>query len=322
MCLQPQLRAQLFNDNNLLGSSSSNQRGNFNEDDEDQRTIFGRDTSRTERSVPTEFRQWRINERFGTPLPEEYNDTLPHLFQNFNATEGLMGEYTILGNLGSPRMAINFLDREILEDFCFMQPFDYFHTTPGSLLFTNTKSPLTNLQYHKCGTSETGQDRFRAYFATNVNKRAGLGFKIDYLYGRGYYNNQPNSQFGGTVFGYFMSDHYDVHAMASWEHMKIGENGGIEDDRYITDPQSFPQRYGSKDIPTVLSSVWNRNDQQTYYLTHRYNLGMYRDVVLPDSLTSVGPWAFSTCESLTGIIWPSGMTSVPDCWAGARAQAR
>mgnify|MGYP002863971254 CR=1 FL=1 len=69
----------------------------------------------------------------------------------------------------------------------------------------------------------------------------------------------------------------------------MGENGGIEDDAYITDPQSFPQRYGSRDIPTVLSYVWNRNDNQTYYLTHRYNIGFDRDAELPDSLKPVMP---------------------------------
>ena len=249
-----------------------------------KRSTWGRDTSKVDHTVPTEFNQWRIEERLGTRLPEAYNDTLPHLFQNFNATEGLRGEYAFLGNLGAPRYAINFLDRPVTTDFMFMQPFDYFHTSPSNLLFTNTKSPLTNLQYHKCGTKENGQDRFRAYFATNINRQAGFGFKIDYLYARGYYNNQPNSQFGGTLFGYYFSDHYDLHAVASWEHMKIGENGGIEDDLYITDPQSFPQSYSSRNIPTILSSVFNRNDQQTYYLTHRYNIGRYDDLEVPDSL--------------------------------------
>lgn len=66
--------------------------------------------------------------------------------------------------------------------------------------------------------------------------------------------------------------------------MKMGENGGIDNDLYITNPQSFPRSYGSRDIPTVLSSVWNRNDHQTYYLTHRYNIGFYNDIEQPDSL--------------------------------------
>ncbi len=249
-----------------------------------KRSTWGRDTSKVERFVPTEYKQWRIDERLGTKYPEVYNDTLPHLFQNFNSTDGYRGEYNILGNLGSPRLARHFLDRAQASDFLFIQPYDYFHVEPGNLLFTNTKSPLTNLQYHKCGTKENGQDRLRAYFATNINKNAGIGFRADYLYARGYYNNQANSELNTTLFGYFKSDHYDIHAMAAWEHMKMAENGGIEDDNYITNPQSFPRSFKSTDIPTVLSNLWNRNDHQTVFLTHRYNMGVYRDVEVPDSL--------------------------------------
>lgn len=249
-----------------------------------QRSTWGRDTSKVDKVIPTDYFQWHIDEHLGTILPTAVNDTLPHLFQNTNATEGLRGEYTMLGNVGSPRMPINFLDRHHISDFMFMQPFDFFHVSPSNLLFSNCKSPLTQLQYHECGTRENGQDRVNAYFATNINKLSGIGFKLDYLYGRGYYNNQANSQFGGTLFGYYHGEKYEMHAMASWEHMKMYENGGIEDDRYITDPESFPRSVKSRDIPTVLSSVWNRNDQQTYFLTHRYNLGLYRDLEVPDSL--------------------------------------
>lgn len=280
VCLQSFVQAQ-YDDGNTFddfGNPTSTQDANK------QQKTWGRDTSKVDHYVPTEFYQWHIDEQFGHVQREEFNDTLPHLFQNFNATEGMRGEYSILGNLGSPRMNINFLDRPLMDDLMFIQPYDYFHTTPGNLLFTNTKSPLTNLQYHECGSKQTGQDRVRAYFASNINKQAGIGFKIDYIYGRGYYNNQSNSQFGTTLFGYYQSDHYDMHAMASWEHMKMGENGGITDDAYITDPQSFPRSVSSKDIPTNISDVWNRNDHNTYYLNHRYNVGFYREIEVPDSL--------------------------------------
>ena len=40
--------------------------------------------------------------------------------------------------------------------------------------------------------------------------------------------------------------------------MKNGENGGIEDDLYITNPESLPNKYGSTDIPTVLSKAWTK----------------------------------------------------------------
>ena len=124
LCLQLPLRAQ-----DILGSMGSGM-GGFGGESEgfgmgsgQQRSTWGRDTSKVEKWVPTEFHQGRIDERLGTVIPEEYNDTLPHLFQNFDATEGLRGEYSILGNLGSPRLALNFLDRPIIDAFMFIQPF-------------------------------------------------------------------------------------------------------------------------------------------------------------------------------------------------------
>ena len=71
----------------------------------------------------------------------------------------------------------------------------------------------------------------------------------------------------------------------------MGENGGIENDDYILNPQSFQQKYTSKDIPVMLGQTWNRNHEQNYYLTHRYNLGYYRDIDLPDSLRPTPPSA-------------------------------
>lgn len=257
-------------------------------DNKKQQKTWGRDTSKVDQTVPTEFHQWRIDDRLGTVHPEVFNDTLSHFFQNFNNNDGYLGDYNHLGNLGSPRLSRIFLDRELPSTHLFLDHYDYFHTTPSSLLFTNTKSPLTNLSYHSCGTRENGQDRFRAYFASNINKIAGFGFKIDYLYARGYYNSQSNSLFGGTIFGYYLGERYDLHAVGSWEHMKTAENGGIEDDTYITDPESFARSVRSRDIPTLFSSVWNRNDAQTYFLNHRYHLGIYQDA-MPDSLKEAMP---------------------------------
>ena len=41
----------------------------------------------------------------------------------------------------------------------------------------------------------------------------------------------------------------------------------------------------------MLGQTWNRNHEQNYYLTHRYNLGFYRDIELPDSLRPTPPSA-------------------------------
>ena len=92
--------------------------------------------------------------------------------------------------------------------------------------FTNTLSPITNLSYHSCGNKQDGEDRLRAYFASNINKISGIGFKLDYLYGRGYYTTKPLSF---TSYTLLSGRPLQLHAWISVNHMRMGENGGIRE---------------------------------------------------------------------------------------------
>ena len=71
----------------------------------------------------------------------------------------------------------------------FTQPYDFFITPVDKFLFTNTLSPLTNITYNECGDRTNGEDHLKAQFAVNAGKRLGVGFKFDYIYGRGSYQN-------------------------------------------------------------------------------------------------------------------------------------
>lgn len=258
------------------------------------RTTWGRDTTRfkNKKNIPIGQFQWVLEPRLGTVIDAENNDTVVHDFQKWNATDGYTGEYNYLANIGSPRLSRLYFNRDNTSDeFLFLQPLSFFRGSLQDFRFTNTKSPITNLAYHSCGNRQTGEDRIRGYFATNINKLAGIGFKIDYSYGVGYYYGQPNSMFGSTFYGYYRGERYNMHAYVGVNHMKMGENGGIEDDRYIEDPLSLGQNYDAGNIPTMLDQTWNRNHEQHYYLTHRYNLGFNRLIEVPDSLKPTPPSA-------------------------------
>ena len=265
------------------------------------RTTWGRDTTRfkNKKDIPIGQFQWVLEPRLGTVVDAENNDTVVHDFQKFNATDGYAGEYNYLANIGSPRLNRLYFNRDNTSDeFLFLQTLSFFRGSLQDFRFTNTKSPITNLAYHSCGNRQTGEDRVRAYFATNINKIAGLGLKIDYSYGVGYYYAQPNSMFGSTFYGYYRGDRYNLHAYIGINHMKMGENGGIEDDRYIENPLSLGQSYSPGNIPTMLDQTWNRNHEQHYYLTHRYNLGFTRLIEVPDSLKPVPPSASELISDL------------------------
>ena len=258
---------------------------------------WGRDTTKTVKNIPIGLTMWNIDERLGTIKPA-VADTLPHHFQNFNNTDGYNGQYNFLGNLGSPRLSRLFMDRPVMPDKFFMQPYDFFYTDVNEFLFANTKSPITNLSYHTTNSSQNGEDRVRAYFATNINKISGIGFKLDYSYGRGFYNNQATSLFNGALYGYYLGDRYNMHAWINANHFKQTENGGIDDDTYITNPESFNKSISSTDIPTILSENWNQNDDQVYFLTHRYNVGFYKYTEEGDSLLQTVPHDSTLLKSL------------------------
>ncbi len=261
--------------------------------------IWGRREAHKTTPIPIGVSQWRVDELTGDSLAAANMDTVVHNFQFWNMTEGERGEYTILGNLGSPRLSRLFLHRDTYTDnLLFLQQYDYFLNGQDGFRFSNTKSPLTNLAYHKMGNRTYGSERFRAYFASNINKHSGIGFKVDYIYGRGQYMNQQNSMVDATFFGYHLGERYQLHSYIDLNHNKMAENGGLENDTYITDPESLADSYNSRDMPTNIDETWNRNDAETYFLTHRYRLGYYRDVEVPDSLKPQMPKDFELLAEL------------------------
>jgi hypothetical protein len=273
-------------ENNQSGYNEYSNRGDY-ADPAGNRTTWGRDSTKHKKlkKIPIGMFQWVLEPRLGTIIDAVNNDTLVHNFQNFNNTDGYTGEYSYLGNTGTPRYNRIYLNRDDdSDDFLFLRPLSYFRGGLGEFRFTNTMSPFTNLAYHSLGTKANGEDRVRAYFATNINKDAGLGFKIDYLYGRGYYVNSASSSFGSTFYGYYRGERYNIHAYANINHLKMFENGGIEDDKYIREPEKIEQNFATTDIPVLLSETWNRNHERNFYVTHKYNFGFYRDIEVPDSL--------------------------------------
>ena len=274
-----------MNSDSQSSSTSSSRQGGSRRSSSGDRDSWSRDTTEKDDGfiVPIGVTQWTVDERLGSIIPAENNDTVVYNFQCFNETSGYNGEYNILGNLGSPRLSRIFLHRDASNPQLFLQPFDFLIGGLRDFRFSNTLSPMTNLAYHKVGNRTNGQERVHAYFATNINKEAGIGMKFDYLYGRGYYNNQANSQFGGNIFGYYLGDCYNIHTYINLNHLKMAENGGIENDLYITRPEEY-KNLRSKDIPTLLSETWNRNKNQDFFLTHRYNMGFEQEIEIPDSL--------------------------------------
>ena len=258
----------------------------FNQMDEDgnvtrRSTKHNADSLGTDKEIPKGIKVWTVDERFGDIRKAEL-DTVPHMFMNTIFGTGLRGEYNTLGNVGTPRINRVFIDCQDDGQFLFTQPYDYFVKPVSTFHFTNTLSPFTNLTYNTAGNRTNGEDHFTAKFGVNAGKRLGVGFNFDYIYGRGYYQNQSTSHFNYTMYGSYLGDRYQAHLLFSTNHQKVTENGGITDDNFVLHPESFDDDFATNEIPTVLENNWNRNDNQHVFLSHRYNVGFKRKVKMTE----------------------------------------
>lgn len=231
-------------------------------------------------SLEPRLRMWKISEELGNIIPVPV-DTTTLMFQNTSLNDGIRGEYNHLGNLGSPRLSRTFFDRTQATSSFFLDPYSLFFSRPWEMLFTNSNIPYTNLSYFTNFDKQDGEDRFKAYFSVNATKNLAIGFNFDYLYGRGFYLNQSTAFLKGGFFGSYTGDRYQAHFLYNVFSFKMRENGGITDDRYITNPEQIREGTASfrpSEIPVNLNATWNYNKHFYIHYTHRYNLGFYRDV--------------------------------------------
>lgn len=247
--------------------------------------------------------QWCIDEQFGDVIKMPI-DTILYNFQNAHLTEGINGHYNHIGNIGSPRINRIFFERKDMSQYPFNDVYDNIITPVGNFRFTNSKKPYTNLTYYKSGSTNQGEERFSSYFSTNVNKDFAFGFKFDYTYGRGYYAYDNTAHLNSAFFASYLGQRYQAHFLWDYYYMKTAENGGITDDRYITEPLTMSggtRTYSSDEIPVNFGSAynaWNRSKVDNIIFTHRYILGFKRvmrknkdgstTIISRDSLSTMG----------------------------------
>ena len=279
-CMYIQAQNNFGNNNRNVYNNGRDANGN-QIDPNMQPDSFRNDSTEVETAAPKLY-QWRVSEDLGNRIMTEV-DTVALNFQNMNMEEGMTGHYSILGNMGSPRLSRIWADRQYdTAPTIFLEPLTGFYKRSDQLIFTNSNIPYTNLSYWPNGNKITGEDRFKAYFSLNVNRRFAFGFNFDYQYGRGYYANQATSNFNASVFASYMGKHYQLHAAYNNFFFKENENGGITDDEYITRPEEKAEgskTYESNNIPIRLESSANHNHNMSIFLTHRYRLGFTREVI-------------------------------------------
>lgn len=193
------------------------------------------------------------------------------------------------GNLGAEGMNMIFDDRAPMSNFFFRDALLHWIPTAEKMRFYNTRIPVTFVSFNSSGGRDNAQERLKATFSGNINAKAGVGAKLDYLYSKGSYENQATKDLSWGLFGYYLGDRYECQAYFDHYNFVNKENGGITDMLYITDPAELQGGISSinpKSIPTNLNSAHTRLMGDELYVNNRYKVGYWHEEKEGDSIIS------------------------------------
>lgn len=215
-------------------------------------------------------------------------DTATYNYQRYSIPSMQSDAYVTTGNFASEGINMIYFDRPSRYTFFFRDALDRWLPSFSSQKFYNVYVPSTILQYGFAGSKETHQDNLKIDLMGNVNRRIGIGGKVNYIHSRGAYNNQAVKNFNWGLSFYYLGDRYEAQAFYNNYYTLLQENGGITDDLYITDPaevQAGVTSINTKSIPTRLNAAQSRMTGDEFFMTHAYKMGYWKSIAVNDTLT-------------------------------------
>jgi len=254
---------------------NSSNSGNSTRNNED--TSQEKSSLKEEKTYRSRTKVWHLDDLLGIPVYSSV-DTIPLNFQNHTFPEkNNTVSAECLGNMGSPFLSKIYMDRTEESRFLFLRPYENWITSPNEQFYFNTTTPYTNLQYLTTIGKETSQeDNFKFLFTVNANKYLNIGVDYEILYARGFYDRNSTRDKLTNIFGNYKSPRYEAFWKLSNSYLENFENGGITDDRYITNPLLMSgglQEYESLSIPVALSDARNLLKNKHLFFNHKYHIG-------------------------------------------------
>lgn len=210
-------------------------------------------------------------------------DTLPYNYQRTFVPTLASDAFASTGQLTGPGLDMLYMSRPEQRAFFFNNPISWIPSFSKEK-FYNVYIPMTLMSYNFSLGRDTHDDLLNAVFAGNVNRRIGAGAWLSYPYTKGAYADLAAKGLGFGFQVYYTGNHYQMQAFYNHYSHQNKENGGITDDRYITDPaavQGGVNDIESINIPTRLSGVQNTLKGQEFYMSHSYALGFQREITQP-----------------------------------------
>ncbi len=201
-------------------------------------------------------------------------DTITTSFQIFNPIwRQSIGNITT-GNLGAPYISSIMEERKSRPDFIFYNPLMYYFDYPEDVNYYNTLTPYVNLTFHSGQPKRKAEERIKALFTQNVNKKLNVGMQYTLISALGRYDAQKVKNADFRLFSSYDGDNYRASGGLIYTKATMEENGGIIDDDYILNPEKFGGDYNEpENIPVNFRDAENYLRSLRLYYNQSYNIG-------------------------------------------------
>lgn len=260
------------NQNDRFKDPNSNKIPNYNQDENVDSTVKPRKPRKPLESFyfDDSLRQERI---FAWNVSLMDNDVrrvvVDTLLQDFQLDYPFMRQdvgVAYLGNIGGATIPLNYFRRPTPKNFSFMSAWDAYILKPEQVNFYNAKIPYSRLSYEMSGEVQIEENLFNFILSHNVSPSTTFGFQYNAESTKGMYHRQKTLARNLDLHFAHTGKRYAVHAGYIYNHGSIDENGGIKNDKDITDTIFDLPR----NIPVNLNEANNLYRGHTFWLTQSY----------------------------------------------------
>ncbi|MDD4109356.1 MAG: putative porin [Prolixibacteraceae bacterium] len=229
------------------------------------------DNIKSEKNIEPDIRLWQLT-GFGAFRDSLKLDTLQDHYHLYHPVFKNAVTAGYVGNYGTPYQNNDFFSRDSKIDFLFLRSREAYLLTPGNVIYYNTKTPYTLLDYtqseHRTRKNET---RFNVLHTQNVNPYLNFTLRFDQARSAGQYKNQASKSNFFTLYSNYNDDKFSIHGGFITNKIQNDENGGLTDDDLIFDG-------ADTDFLNVnLTSTRSQFSSNYFFATGEYRLGKYKE---------------------------------------------
>ena len=225
-------------------------------------------------TVKREIKTWTVDDIYGL-ADTVVIDSLITSYQDNQPVNNYSIANSWNGNLGSPLESKIYFDRRVSsrEDM-FERAYAPYLIKPSDVRYYNTKQPFSQMVYRSAYPIQNEEDYFKIMLTMNANKYVNVGGLCNLIYGRGQYLYQSSNMLNGGFWTTYTGKNYEIVSSVMFNSFKNRENGGITDNRYITDPQSIigASSIQARNIPVNMTNSQSAYRNFNYFFNHRYRI--------------------------------------------------